>query len=171
MFQFKYTLFQYSMKITLYTVIILNFCIHKSYTQTSINSAGGNIPGNTGSVSYSIGQAFYTTYRGSKGSVAQGVQQAYEISVVSDIHQSNNIKFYATTYPNPTTDDLLLHIVNYQSSNLNFQLYNEPGQLLQQGKISSEETLVSMDKLIASVYYLKLTQGTKIIKVFKIVKN
>jgi len=48
--------------------------------QESVNAAGGNASGSGGTVSYTVGQVVYTTKTGTNGSVAEGVQQAYEIS-------------------------------------------------------------------------------------------
>jgi hypothetical protein len=56
--------------------------------QESINAAGGNTTGSGGSASYSVGQVVYTTNTGTNGSVAQGVQQAYEIPTETTITQT-----------------------------------------------------------------------------------
>ena len=47
--------------------------------QESANSSGGDATGSGGTIAYSIGQVVYTTNTGSNGSVAKGVQHAYEI--------------------------------------------------------------------------------------------
>ena len=71
--------------------------------QESINTSGQNATGTGGSASYSLGQVVYTTYSGTNGSVAQGVQQPYEISVVLGIEYTN-INLIMTVSPNPTKD-------------------------------------------------------------------
>lgn len=48
------------------------------YAQTSILASGGDNSGSGGSVSYSVGQVFYTTNTGTSGSVEQGVQHPFE---------------------------------------------------------------------------------------------
>lgn len=47
-----------------------------SHAQQSINSAGGDASGGSGSVAYSIGQTFYSSSSSSTGSIEQGVQHA-----------------------------------------------------------------------------------------------
>lgn len=49
--------------------------------QSTIPATGGNATGSGGSVSYTAGQATYQTSEGTTGTVAQGVQQPYEISM------------------------------------------------------------------------------------------
>lgn len=47
-------------------------------SQEAILTSGGNASGSGGTVSYSIGQTFYTTYMGANGSVSHGVQHPFE---------------------------------------------------------------------------------------------
>ena len=75
--------------------------------QESANSSGGDASGKGGSVAYSVGQVVYTTNTGSKGTVAQGVQEPYEISIVLGI-DNLTINLELTAYPNPTTSYLTL---------------------------------------------------------------
>ena len=65
-------------KIFLLNILIL-FFLNNGTAQTSSNAAGGDATGTGGSVAYSLGQPFYITYTGSNSSVAQGVQQTYQI--------------------------------------------------------------------------------------------
>jgi hypothetical protein len=88
----------------LIVILFLGFSITGLHAQESVNTAGGNASGSGGSVSYSVGQIVYTTNTGDNGTVAQGVQQAYEISAVTGIEEANNISLIVSAYPNPTTD-------------------------------------------------------------------
>jgi len=80
--------------------------------QQTVSSAGGNAAtGGGGTVSYTVGQVAYTTItNGVNGSVAQGVQQPYEISVVTALEEANDISLEFSVYPNPFTDYLILKI-------------------------------------------------------------
>ena len=55
------------------------------HAQESPTAAGGEATGTGGTSSYSVGQVVYTTATGTNGSLAQGVQQPYEISVTNSI--------------------------------------------------------------------------------------
>jgi hypothetical protein len=84
--------------------------------QNTIPATGGNATGSGGSVSYSIGQITYNTFSGTNGSVAQGVQQPFEISVVTGIHKAFDIDLIFSAYPNPATDFVTLKIGNFDNT-------------------------------------------------------
>jgi hypothetical protein len=69
--------------------------------QESVNTASGNASGSGGSVSYSVGEIVYTTNAGDNGAVAQGVQQAYEISAVTGIEEAKDISPFRFSLSKP----------------------------------------------------------------------
>ena len=103
-------------KLKLSAVLLLGLGLTGLQAQESVNATGGDALGSGGSASYSVGQVVYTTNTGTNGSVAQGVQQAFEISVVTSIEEAQGITLLA--YPNPTTDYLTLFIGEFECSNL-----------------------------------------------------
>jgi len=139
--------------------------------QEVISASGGNASGSGGSASYSVGQMVYTTNTGTNGSVAQGVQQPYEISVIIAIEEAIGITLQCSAYPNPTTDYLTLEVKEFNLSALTFQLYDMTGKLLQNEKISGAQTSIVMNNLVPATYFVKVIQGNKEIKTFKIIKN
>lgn len=151
-------------------VLLLGLGLTGLQAQESVNTTGGNVSGSGGSVSYSVGQVTYQTHTGINGSVAQGVQQPYEISVVTGI-ELTAISFMITAYPNPTTDYLTLSIHEFDSSNLSYQLFDLNGKLLQNQKITDSQTSIVMANLVSATYFLKVIQGTREVKIFKIIKN
>lgn len=155
------------------TLIIALIGLLNSYinAQNSFNSSGGNNSGSGGSVNYSIGQVVYTTNSCTNGSIAQGVQQPYEISIVTEIKEANNIKLSFLVYPNPTTDFLKLNTGNYNYKNLTYYLYQLDGKVLETKKIEDIETSISMSHLASGIYFLKITELNKDLKTFKIIKN
>jgi len=139
--------------------------------QESVNATGGNASGSGGSASYSVGQVVYTSNTVTNGSVAQGVQQPYEISVVTRIEEAKGINLSVSAYPNPTTDYLTLEVKDFELSNLHFQLYDMNGKLLQSEKIIGNQTSIVMSNLVPANYFVKVIQGNKEVKTFKIIKN
>jgi hypothetical protein len=103
--------------------------------------------------------------------VAQGVQQPYEISTVSGIEEAIGINLTITAYPNPTSDYLTLSINEFDISNLSYQLFDMQGKLLLSTKITNEKTSIVMSNLIPAVYFVRVMEGIKNVKTFKIVKN
>ena len=158
-------------KLKLSAVLLLGLGLTGLQAQESINTTGGDASGSGGSANYSVGQVVYTTNTGASGSVAQGVQQAFEISVVTGLEQAKGINLSVSAYPNPTTDYLTLSIDDFEISNLSYQLYDMNGKLLQNAKITGNQTSIVMSNLVPANYFVKVIQGNKKVKTFKIIKN
>src|SRR5574344_2625738 len=156
-------------RLKLSAVLLLGLGLTGLQAQTSVNATGTNASGSGGTVSYSVGQVVYTNNTGTNGSVAQGVQQAYEIFTVGIKETELNI--FLTVFPNPTTDYLTLSIGEFDISNLSYQLYDISGKLLQNEKNIGNQTSISMSNLVPATYFVKVIQGNKEVKVFKITKN
>ena len=138
--------------------------------QQATTATGGNASGSGGTVAYSVGQIVYTTNTGTTGSVAQGVQQAYEISIVLGI-EDNSINLELIAYPNPTTNFLTLNVGKAALSTLNFQLYDISGKLIESRKIISSTETIGMENLPSATYFLKVVNNNQEVKTFKIIKN
>jgi hypothetical protein len=152
-------------------IVFVFSCFTNLQAQQVITGSGGNASGTGGTVSYSVGQVVYTTNTGTNGSVAQGVQQPYEISVATGIEEAKNIILEIVVYPNPATDFLKLKIENYEIGNLSYQLLDIKGTLLQNKKIESRETSIPLETILPATYLLNVIDGNKVIKTFKIIKN
>jgi hypothetical protein len=150
-------------------ILLLGLGLTGLQAQESINPTGANASGSEGSVSYSVGQVIYTTNSGTNGSVVQGVQQPYEISVVTSLEVAKSINL--SVYPNPTTDYLTVSISEFEISNLSYQLYDLNGELLQSEKITSNQTNIAMSNFVPATYFVKVVQESKEVKTFKIIKN
>ncbi|MFZ4400413.1 MAG: T9SS type A sorting domain-containing protein [Bacteroidales bacterium] len=157
-------------------ILVLLFGIGLSglRAQLSVNASGGNASGSGGNVSYSIGQVVYTTNTGTNGSVAQGVQQPFVISVVSGLEEAKGINLILTAYPNPATNFIILKLdalttISIQS--MGYQLFDINGKLLETKKLVGSETSIAISNLVHSTYFLKVTQENKEVKTFKIIKN
>lgn len=158
-------------KINLSLLFVLGLGFVGLHAQEVITTTGGNASGSGGSVSYTIGQIVYSSNTGSNGSVSQGVQQPFEISVISGLDEGEGINLTCSAYPNPTTDFLTLKVGVIKTENLAYQLYDIGGKLLVSNKVEGNETTICMSNLVQSVYFLKLTNNNKEIKTFKIIKN
>lgn len=152
-------------------VLLLGLGLTGLQAQTSVNATGGNASGSGGTVAYSVGQVVYTTNTGTNGSVAQGVQKPFEISVVTAIEEAKGINLSVSAYPNPTTDNLTLEVKDFKLSTLHFQLYDMSGKLLQSEKITGNQTSIVMSNLVPANYFVKVVQNNKEVKTFKIIKK
>ena len=97
-------------KLKLSAVLLLGLGLTGLQAQNAVPATGGNASGSGGTVAYSVGQVVYTTNTATNGSVAQGVQQPFEISVVTGLEEAKGINLALSAYPNPTTDFLNLKV-------------------------------------------------------------
>ena len=159
-------------KLKLSAVLLLGLGLTGLQAQTAVPATGGNASGSGGTVSYSVGQVVYTTNTGgSNGTVAQGVQQPFEISVITGLEEAKGISLSLSAYPNPTTDFLNLKVENYDNTNLSYQLFDMNGKLLESKKITGNQTSIVMSNLVPATYFVKVTESNKEVKTFKIIKN
>ena len=156
------------------TKIVVLFCLVfgllTAQAQDAVIAAGGDASGSGGTVAYSVGQIVYSTHTGTNGSVAQGVQQAFEISVVSGLKEVKGINLTVSAYPNPTTDFLNLKVENYNNQNLSYQLLDMSGKLLETKKLEGEQTRIGMSNLAHATYFVKVIRNNNEVKTFKIIK-
>jgi hypothetical protein len=145
--------------------------LHAQQIHESIPATGGNASGNGGSVSYSVGQVMYQIHISTNGSVAQGVQQPYEISIVTAIEEAKGINLAVSAYPNPTCDNLTLSITEFDISILSYYLYDMQGKLLQSDMITGNKTSIVLSNLETGTYFVKVIQGNKEVKTFKVIKT
>jgi len=137
--------------------------------QETIPATGGNASGNGGSVSYSIGQVVYITHTTTTGSVAEGIQQPYEIYNVGINQTSLNIDILV--YPNPTSGNLIMQIADFKQDRLVYQLIDSNGRLLETNKVLNNRTDICTGLLPAANYFLHIMIEEKTIQTFKIIKN
>lgn len=158
-------------KTALFTTLLLGFGLTVANAQESANASGGEASGSGGTVSYSVGEIVYVTDEGSNGSIAQGVQQPFEISIVLGLEEAEGISLNLSAYPNPAIDRLTLRADHYDTSSLAYQLFDLNGRLLLQNKLTGTETGIRMLDYPYGVYLLKVLRYNKEIKTFKILKH
>lgn len=166
----------------------LLFClsglITTTYAQEAILAAGGNATGEGGSVSFSVGQVIYTAISGQENSIIPGVQQPYEISVVSTSEDFPHTGIDVQAYPNPTSDQLILTFeseLNLDFQSLAYVLLDMNSRILEKKNISSNLTIIQMGNLAPATYILKVYHAPQAMsfrhssyfqtKTFKIIKK
>ncbi|AUC81949.1 T9SS type A sorting domain-containing protein [Lacinutrix sp. Bg11-31] len=140
------------------------------YSQQTIPASGGEATGSGGSSSYSVGQLAYNTNTGSNGSVSQGVQQSIELFTLSN-PELTTVNLSAVTYPNPTSDYIILKISDSTLDNLSYTLIDVNGKAITNGKITNVDTQIKMQHLSTGMYILKINQNNQELKTFKIIKK
>lgn len=142
-------------------------------TMETFNSSGDDATGDSGSVTYSIGQVFYTYIGESIYNVAQGVQQDELSITLSTEENSIQPKAEIFIFPNPTTDYVSINMEGYESDSRqrSYQLYDLQGRLLKQDTVIQTETQINVTDLRSAIYLLQVYVENKVLKTFKIVKN
>jgi hypothetical protein len=170
-YSIKYHNFMIQIRKTIIELLVSCLCLTIVQGQSTIPATGGNATGSGGSVSYTVGQITYQTLSGTSGTVAQGVQQPYEISIVTAIENTEGITLEYKVYPNPTRGLITLTIKPFDDENFRYRLFDLNGILLQDKKIESEETEISLESFSSSMYFLKVIKDNMEVKIFKIIKR
>ena len=148
---------------------LLSFSMNAQTSHQVLSATGGDATGSGGTVAFSVGQIVYTTSTGTTGSVAQGVEQAYEISSVGIKETALNISL--SIFPNPTSDYLTLKVEDYNKEALSYNLLDEQGKLVLNEQITNQDTQVAMSTLARGAYFINVLQANEKIQTFKIIKN
>ena len=156
---------------SLFCLLLLSNLVIPVLAQNTISATGGSATGSGGFVSYTIGQIANGTFSSTSGIVAQGVQQPYEISVLTTINAAKDISLIFSIYPNPSSDFLTLKVENFEIVKLSCWLYGVGGNLIESKKVLSSETQIRMTNQVSGSYFLKVTVNNKEVKTFKIIKN
>ena len=138
--------------------------------QETFLSSGFNSNGSSGTITYSLGQVAIDFSTGNSGSLIQGVQQPYEIfsTLGNDIFYIN---LNLIAYPNPTTDQLVLSIENFNGKKFYYQLFNLEGKSLLYNKCIDNKTYINLNEFPSNTYLLSIVEKNTVIKTFRIIKK
>lgn len=139
--------------------------------QQNTVATGGDIVGSGGSVSYTVGQIDFTYLSGAGGSLNQGVQQPYEITLTNVAEGNGSSGLSCDLYPNPTADFVVLSRKDDLSQSMSYRLLDMDGKVLMQENFIKAETNIPMGKLAAGTYYVRVISSKTEVKSFKIIKN
>lgn len=149
--------------------VLLAFSLTATYAQQAATATGGDASGTGGSAAYSVGQIDYTTSMGTTVSVAEGVQQPYEISISTGLSETG-INLNLHMFPNPATTFLMLQVEQYDKA-LSYQLFDIGGKLMESNIIATNSTTIKMEHYADATYFLKVFSNNLEVKTFKIIKN
>jgi len=151
-------------------LFVLSIGLTGLFAQEAITSSCGDLSGTDGSVSYSVGQLVCSIKAGTSGTLAEGIHQPYEVSMVG-IEDDDNMDFESVVYPNPTSNILILKTSAFEKEGLVYRLYDSSGKLIEVEIITGKETIIRMKNLLPAPYLLTVCHNQKVLKTFKIIKN
>ncbi len=152
-------------------LLLASLCISGLHAQETVAASGSALSGTGGSVSYSLGQTVYTVIGGSTGSVAQGVQQPYEISVITASENWSKTQLEVSVYPNPASLTLNVHAQLLPPGGLRVCMYDLNGRCLLDKPITNTHTILDIGTLAPATYLVKVFRQSNEITVFKVIKN
>lgn len=162
------------MKKLLSLIILLIMTTMNIFAQSAIVPVGGDAQGNGGSVSYTAGQIAVQNVTNNDGSIsiAEGVQQAYEIMTVG-VDDYPQIALNAVVYPNPTENIAQLQLNGFEipSGGLRATLYDGNGKQLQSVTVTDDLTAFQIGQYATGTYYLEVRDGKWVLKTFKVVRK
>ena len=129
----------------------------QTQAQEAVVTSGGNASGTNGNVSYTVGQVLYTSNTGTTGSVAQGVQQPFEIQTVLGL-DNFNVSLELSVYPNPTTETITIERISEMT--IDYAITDMTGRVVATGKIDSLQSEVNVSQLETGSYQF-LIEGSK----------
>jgi hypothetical protein len=140
------------------------------FAQQDVITASANDEGAGGTVSWSLGLVAFSTLTGTSGSLLEGVQQPYEIYIMTGIDDEVQLQ-KITLFPNPATDIITLKFSEPKLKNFSCQLYDLQGKPLKEVEISSQETIIYLGGISLSNCFIVITENQKPVKIFKIIKK
>lgn len=132
------------------------------FAQSSITSVGGSTSGTTGAFSFTLGQPADRSFCDTAitisvrtATLTEGVQQPYLSVEEISIPSIETLNIQVSVYPNPTQHKFHISVESVDKQ-LQFQLHNAVGQLMQHGTFQ-KETDVMVQEYPAGLYLLRIT--------------
>ena len=138
--------------------------------QQAVVTTGGDIQSSEGSVAYSVGQVFYQSVSSPSGSVLEGVQQPFEIFIITSVTESDPLT-ELRLFPNPASDYLILETGDHLDPSVRMAVFNSMGQMIRTANVEREQTKVYVGDLMAGSYYVALFQDGRKLQTFKVIKK
>jgi hypothetical protein len=141
----------------------------KITAQEVITTAGDLYSNANGSVSYTIGEPVIETFTGGNNILTQGFQQTN--LMVTAIDELPGLDYGISVFPNPAVEFVKLKIGKENIAGMQYMLYDLHGNMLMKNMLEGTETAIPFIYLSPAEYILKVSDNSKEVKTFKIVKT
>lgn len=154
---------------TILILFIIATCCPKLFAQEVVATSGTTLSNSGGSISFTIGEGVANTLTKGDKTITQGFQQGnLSVSIVSVL---KDLDFSISVFPNPTSDVLTLKLTKEDLTGLQYLLFDISGRLISQKNLETNETTINVNQLNNGLYLIKVQEGMKELKTFKIVKH
>ena len=156
-----------------FTVGLILFTSFHGISQESLISAGGSAISADANICYSIGQVMFSSHASPDAVIEDGVQHAYGngLSPSISFRESQTSSLGISTFPNPTINELNIHLDNYLDQQLTYKLYDTKGNIVFSNNISAATTSIDMTNLRATNYFLHIIEQGRDLQTFIIQKS
>ncbi len=148
-------------------LLSVQFFATSAFSQQAAVSAGGEINSTNGNISYSIGQTFYEFNIVDSLTFNHGVQQPFKSANPQTIFVK---KLVLEVYPNPATQLICINLNSYESNKLSYSIINPLGIIIEGNSLRNDVSMISIDYLPPSTYFLLIHDDFNQIASFKIIK-
>ncbi|MCP4437479.1 MAG: T9SS type A sorting domain-containing protein [Aureispira sp.] len=159
------------MKILLiaYCCVVSGLLYGQSIEPQVVATTGSFGTASTGTtLSWTVGEVITTTESSSTATLTQGFQQPIMVNIVA-VNELIPEKLHLQVYPNPTTEQVT--IKKEHTAPLQATLIDVLGRVLEQRVLEDNQTVLNVDHLPASSYFLRVTDlNGQDIQTFKIQK-
>jgi len=156
------------MEKALLTNLLILISFSNLYSQQVVSVSGNSYEGLNLSINWTIGEVIDETLSNDTSSITQGMQQPdFNINVVVE---SSEVDLAILAFPNPATENIKLLVNTSKYSNARFLLFDINGKTIMEDRILTTETLINLELLVPSTYFLKVISNNKEVKTFKIIK-
>ncbi len=154
-------------------LVYLGFMFFTNHSYAQIQSvtaaSGGSVQGQNISVSFTLGESIIKTLEKPDVIVTQGFHQStLKVTVIDEL---KGLPISIMAYPNPVVNEIKLEVGKELPSGATYSIFNMKGEIVSHDILEGMITKISFQSLISATYLLKVNQGTKTLKTFKIIKN
>lgn len=148
------------------------FLLPALMAQADLVSAGGDGASGGNSISFSLGQAFAAVTDAADGSVYQGVQQPYELFVVS-LDREPGPELALRLFPNPTAGWLVLEYPEHLpvEQGWRYELRDIRGRSLDARDLAGPRTEILMMHQPPGAYVLSVFRQQERLQSFQVIKQ
>ncbi len=141
--------------------------------QAVVPAAGGDASGAGGTASFSFGQLAYNTHHSLSGSAAEGVQQPYEIWLVTSLAGMLHAGFDISLFPNPADDIITakLQAPPGTSQHVLLEIFDVYGKRMLSLTLMEGHTVFIVSDLMPGVYFVRANHNAQLIQTFKLIKR
>lgn len=157
------------LKVSLFFLLSGVICLN---AQEAIVASGGESAGSGGTTSFSVGQVAVLSIINSTGIALQGVQQPWEVFLLTGMKDYEGLKFDCWVYPNPVEDFLKLKVEGTNTGKICLRLHDALGRIFWSGYVTGPITSIPLTGLDSGIYLFSVTDENNCQnRTFKIFKN